>query len=641
MWHPGWAVSVWAGRACFVLYVPYPYGIFSSFQIKQHAETKQHKLKSQLSVKSATLDKFFGASTSGTSVGAGPSSASSMHGLDNNVTAAELALTYHTVKHNQSYNSMDCNVKLNKTIFVDSKTALNVKLGRTKMEALVNEVLGPYALETVLTDLHSPDTYFCLQTDASNKKNIKLFPLVVQYFDAENGIQNKLLDFYENPDESADGMFQAINQSLADHNLSFDRVSGLSADNTNANYGIHHSLYKNIEKVAPHLVKGNCHAHIVHNTVKHAMGWLKCDIENLILKIYSHFSVSACRREELKCFVAAVEGEWHELKRHVGTRWLSLLPCVDNILLNWAALNEYFKSLGDDCPVHLQNLLLLDDPNGEIKIKTNLNFASHILHNFNKSIKQLEGNHITVIDVYNIMATLKLTLEQRQKDSFFGYETKKLLKIIEEKSPADFNRIKSNFSMFIQKSLEYLIKWFNFDPNTNWLWKAQKFNLQDQLQLEDCENVLEVLHIQEKINIHMDNLYNELNMVNDILSKIKCSPDFMKHESTDRKWQHIFKNIENVPNLKKIVSYLLSIPATSAFTERIFSIMTLKWRDERNRASIQLIKNELMININLNFQKCEESYHSFVKNNKLIQNAKSTQKYSFKKYMFVFFITYL
>ena len=77
------------------------------------------------------------------------------------------------------------------------------------------------------------------------KKNIKLFPLVIQYFNTEHGIQNKLIDFYENSKESANDMFEAIEKSLSDLNLSFNRVSGLSADNTNANFGIHHSLYKN------------------------------------------------------------------------------------------------------------------------------------------------------------------------------------------------------------------------------------------------------------------------------------------------------------------------------------------------------------------------------------------------------------
>ena len=57
-----------------------------------------------------------------------------------NVIASELALTYHTVKHNLSYNSMDCTIKLNKIIYAKSASASAIHLPRTKMEALVTEV---------------------------------------------------------------------------------------------------------------------------------------------------------------------------------------------------------------------------------------------------------------------------------------------------------------------------------------------------------------------------------------------------------------------------------------------------------------------------------------------------------------------
>ncbi|GBP91144.1 hypothetical protein EVAR_24096_1 [Eumeta japonica] len=170
------------------------------FEIKQHQDTKQHKAKTELKRTSGVLQKFLT-----------PASTSRPVSENDNVTAAELASSFHTVKHNLSYNSMDCSVKLDKIIYVDSKTATNIKLARTKMEALVMEVLGPCTLECVVNDLKDENMYFCLQTDASNKKkNIKLFPLVVQYFTVEKGIQNKLLDFYENANESADGMFAAI-----------------------------------------------------------------------------------------------------------------------------------------------------------------------------------------------------------------------------------------------------------------------------------------------------------------------------------------------------------------------------------------------------------------------------------------------
>lgn len=110
--------------------------------------------------------------------------------------------------------------------------------------------------------------------------------------------------------------------------------------------------------MAPNLIRSNCHAHIVHNCVRHAMSFLSRDIENVILKIYAHFS--AVRREELKKFVASVDKNFHDIRRHVGTRWLSVLSCIDTLLLNWSPIRSYFLSL-DHCPKVLQNLLMLND----------------------------------------------------------------------------------------------------------------------------------------------------------------------------------------------------------------------------------------------------------------------------------------
>lgn len=224
--------------------------------MKQHQDTSQHKNKLAFKNTSGMLEKFL----------VSPSTSTCNYKDDN--TAAELALTYHTVKHNLSYNSMDCTVKLNKIIYANSPASSGIRLARTKMEAIVTEVLGPYALQNVIEDLNKENLFFCLQTDASNKKNIKLFPLVVQYFTVKNGVENKLLDFYENSNESADGMFQAIQKSMEQCNLPFNKVSGLSADNTNANFGVRHSLYTNMQEIVPDLIKGNCHAHIVHETCR-------------------------------------------------------------------------------------------------------------------------------------------------------------------------------------------------------------------------------------------------------------------------------------------------------------------------------------------------------------------------------------
>lgn len=168
---------------------------------------------------SGQLEKFLDSSSASTS---------SRYSDKENVVASELALIYHTVKHNLSYNSMDCTIKLNRIIYVNSATATGIHLARTKMEALATEVLGPYSLQKVIDAINTDNLFYCLQTDASNKKNIKLFPLVIQYITAKNCIESKLIDFYANSNESVDGMFEAIQKSLEQYRLSFHNVSGLS-----------------------------------------------------------------------------------------------------------------------------------------------------------------------------------------------------------------------------------------------------------------------------------------------------------------------------------------------------------------------------------------------------------------------------
>ena len=99
---------------------------------------------------------------------------------DDKITAAELTLTYHGVKHHHSYNSQDCGNKLYPHVFRDSSVATKVKCGRTKSEALVKNVLQPYAQEKLLSELKQC-VPFSIGSDASNKGNKKHYPVVVTY----------------------------------------------------------------------------------------------------------------------------------------------------------------------------------------------------------------------------------------------------------------------------------------------------------------------------------------------------------------------------------------------------------------------------------------------------------------------------
>lgn len=59
------------------------------------------------------------------------------------VWASEATLAFHTVKHHQSYRSLDCTSKLLTSIFKDSPTAKKISCSRTKAEAISTGVLSP------------------------------------------------------------------------------------------------------------------------------------------------------------------------------------------------------------------------------------------------------------------------------------------------------------------------------------------------------------------------------------------------------------------------------------------------------------------------------------------------------------------
>ena len=249
----------------------------------------------------------------------------------NKVAAAELGLVYHNVKHHHSYASLDCGNKLCGDIFGDFEVAQKMSCGRTKGECMVKNVLATKSVEDFLQVLRDPmktSLFFSIATDASNKVNRKIFPVCIQYFDPCKGIEHKLLNFIEQAEESADCIYKLLSENLKSHSLYIKNVSAYSADNANVNFGKRHSVYELLKADNSNIIKANCSNHVLHNAIKYAIDRLDIDVENIVLKVYNHFSVSAKRREELKNFFEFVHLEWSEIIRHAPTRWLSLGPAI-------------------------------------------------------------------------------------------------------------------------------------------------------------------------------------------------------------------------------------------------------------------------------------------------------------------------
>lgn len=263
---------------------------------------------------------------------------------------AECAFVYHSIQHSHSYLSLDCAGKLFTKIFTDSKITEKYACGRTKATKIAVNILKPETRRSILEDLKNDHT-FAIATDASNKGNIKTFPLIVRYFNKNSGVNTKLLNFFSLVSEKSVDITERLLQNLNEAGLSVSNVTAYCADNASVNFGKTQSVIVELQKHNSKILPVGCLCHIIHNAGKFGQVAFRYDIELIVIKCYNEFSSSTKRTEKLKDFFEFCEEEWQELLRSVPTRWLSLVAAAERLLKNFVPVKSYFLSLESPPPI--------------------------------------------------------------------------------------------------------------------------------------------------------------------------------------------------------------------------------------------------------------------------------------------------
>lgn len=142
--------------------------------IKDHLKCGKHQASVNAAASSSSITSFYKKANSS---------------ADYEIAAKEAAFAFHTAVHDISFKTSDCTSKLISKFFEKKFGA-----ARTKTEAIILNVIAPLSLDNLHKDLDS-SSFVCISSDTSNRKEIKLAPVVVRYFLPLNGIEVKLLDF--------------------------------------------------------------------------------------------------------------------------------------------------------------------------------------------------------------------------------------------------------------------------------------------------------------------------------------------------------------------------------------------------------------------------------------------------------------
>lgn len=309
--------------------------------IEKHIASTKHKKSLQAASSSRPVTKCFPSTT------------------DSNLAACEGVWAYHVIKANQSYLSSDCASKLFRTCFELHK----FHCARTKCEAIATNVFAPFA-RSIMKDELASRRYVTVSTDASNRGNIKMMPVVVRYFIPTEGVRIKLLEFGNEKGETSQIIATMVQESAQKNNLT-GKIVGFCGDNCPTNFGNverggANNVFYRLKQWIEELIGVGCAAHIVHNALKDGCDRMpSVDVECVVVKIYSYFYIHTIRIEALKVICELSEIEFKQLLGYTKTRYLALGPAIGRMLQLWEPLKAFF--LGErSCPAILREFFRSD-----------------------------------------------------------------------------------------------------------------------------------------------------------------------------------------------------------------------------------------------------------------------------------------
>ena len=224
--------------------------------INQHLQSQKHKEAEKAIASAGNIGSCFVTHSDGSE--------------SRKIAVIEAVITYLGVRHGQSFRANDCLSKLIKNT-VEPKFSS----ARTKSQAIICNVLAPHVMTEVIEDSHEAKSV-TLSLDPSNKKDIKLFPIVVRYFLPNGGVVDKIIDFVSLLGETTNLQDDMVKEVIQKFNLP-NKIVALCADNTNTNFGGVRRLDKNnvwrkLEAELEREIIGiGCGAHIIHNRY-----WMFC-----------------------------------------------------------------------------------------------------------------------------------------------------------------------------------------------------------------------------------------------------------------------------------------------------------------------------------------------------------------------------
>lgn len=295
----------------------------NAFHIKRHMTSVQHKKRTQAASHTADVQKLV---TEG----------NSEFQRAKLIKMAEFKMAEYLCQHNLPFRLADSLPNFCVSAFPDSRIASGMKMKRKKATTIVKNVLSPYALKKLVAQLQT--TRFSIIIDESTDTSTKKSLVVMARMWNGKKVQDRFLDLLEVQEETAQGLFNLIKHNILDkHKIPYKNIIGFAADNAAVMMGSITGVQAFFKKISPDIVVMGCTCHSLHLCASHAAKKLPSSVEQLAKDIYSYFSHSSKRSNELKDCQIFVEEKPQKMLHPSQTRWLSL-----KVIINLRCCKMYY-----------------------------------------------------------------------------------------------------------------------------------------------------------------------------------------------------------------------------------------------------------------------------------------------------------
>lgn len=323
------------------------------------------------------------------------------------------------VNHNQSFHSMQCTSEIIRVV-CDQK---GFSCSETKASAIVSGVFEPMILAQIKQELEEAH-FVSISTDASNHKEIKMFPVIIRFFSPTEGIKIRLIEFTELKSEDGEHIFNMLKATFVEWGFGH-KIICFCADNCPTNFGKVDrangklNVFTRLQnELNENLIGMGCLAHILHNAPQNAcLAVLPFDVQNLLVLLYKQFYISTKQTDNLKKLCDELEIEFAKLKGCPKTRFLAKKSSINSVLKVFGALQEYFATTTlKNVPKIISNFFA--DP----LHKVYLIVVRDICELFEDAILKIEGDQISGYEGIKIVENLQIKLRGCIEKRFIGIE---------------------------------------------------------------------------------------------------------------------------------------------------------------------------------------------------------------------------